>query len=243
LALAVAGAAGAWYWWNPRATPEEVVPAAASAPASTGSPDARSPFEVPVPALAASDAVVRSLVATLSAHPQLAVWLATDDLVRRFVNTVVALARGSSPASHLESAAPVEPFSVVSTGGRTRIADASYRRYDVLAEAFLSLDAAGASRLYVWLQPLFEEAYAELGISERSFDETMALAVRNVLAVEVPPAPLEVVPSEGRYLFRDPRIEARTPAEKQLLRLGPETAPRIQNKLRELDTAIGISRP
>jgi hypothetical protein len=93
------------------------------------------------------------------------------------------------------------------------------------------------------MHPLFEEAYAELGISELSFDETMALAVRKVLAVEVPPTPLEVVPSEGHYVFRDPRIEARTPAEKQLLRLGPETAPRIQDKLRELDAAIGISRP
>jgi hypothetical protein len=42
------------------------------------------------------------------------------------------------------------------------------------------------------------------------------------------------------YEFADADMEARTPAEKHVLRLGPTNARRVQAKLRELAAALGI---
>jgi hypothetical protein len=198
---------------------------------------------VALPALGTSDTVVREWLTALSAQPQWVAWVVTDDLVRRFVKTVVALGRGSSPASHIAAAAPGGPFSVERSGGGLRIAPASYARYDLLTETFVSLDPAGAAQLYGRLHPLFEEAYAELGISDKSFDEMMTLAVQNLVAVRVPDRALEVTQVEGEYAFSDASVERLTPAAKQLLRLGPANAVRVQAKVAELGAAIGITQP
>ena len=56
------------------------------------------PFEWP--ALSDSDALIRELVAALSAHPGFAAWLVTDDLIRRFVVAVENVANRRNPAQH-----------------------------------------------------------------------------------------------------------------------------------------------
>ncbi len=196
-----------------------------------------------LPELSASDEFVRRLVAALSAHPQLASWLVTDELVERFVGAVVSLAGGSSPAEHVEFLVPEEDFHVRVVDGRTVMDPEGHRRYDLLTETFASLDTDGTAQLYHQLHPLFEEAYAELGIPDQTFDDAMERAVANLLAVEVVDRPLEVEPVEGVYEFRDPALENRAAAEKHLIRMGETNASRVQVKLRELAEAIGISDP
>jgi hypothetical protein len=242
LVLAVAGAAGTLYWirTHPAEAPGASSAAGNPAPAqsSSGVDDLAS---LPLPTLGASDAFIRQMVARVSAHPQWASWLVTDDLVRRFVKTVVAVGRGSSPTAHVEFAAPTEPFTVESARGRLWISSDSYTRYDLLTAAFVSFDTEGAAQVYRKLHPLFEEAYAELGISDHSLDEMMALAVQNLTAVQIPAGPLEVVRDESEYELADRNLERLTPAAKHLLRFGPDNARQVQTKVGEIGRAIGIS--
>ena len=51
---------------------------------------------------------------------------------------------------------------------------------------------------------------------------------------------VELVPAVRSYHFADPALEALSPAQKQLLRLGPGNARRVQAKLRELAPALGL---
>lgn len=239
LVLAAAGVGG-WYWYRSRQAPAPGPVPAATGPADTVSRPAIPAVEpLDLPPLEASDSTVQRLVEGLSSHPRLAAWLATDDLVRRFVTTVANLAAGASP-SRVGFLAPDEPFSVRDTAGRLVIDTASYRRYDLLTEAVASLDTEGSARLYRQLHPLFEDAWGELGIPDLTFDDAMARAMGNLLAVEVPDGPVEVEQDEAVYRFVDPEAEALTPAAKHLLRLGPRNARRIQAKLRELADAVGI---
>jgi hypothetical protein len=199
--------------------------------------------EVPpldLPELEASDEVVRRLVSELSSHPRLAAWLVTDDLIQRFVGTVVDLAGGFHPAEHVPFLRPDEPFTVEERGGRTVIAEASYRRYDLLAAVVQSLDTEGSVRLFRQLRPLVDEAYAQRGLPG-DFDDALELAFRNMLAVEIPDGPLEVRAEEGLYLFRDAELESRRGAAKALLRMGPDNARRVQQKLR--DVQVLLPRP
>lgn len=235
--VAIVGAG--WLWLRSREVPESVPTAA---PDSVASPTAEEePFVLPP--LDASDEAVRRLATEVSSHPWLAEWLITDDLVRRFVEAVVDISRGSSPLPALEMLIPDEPFTVERSGDRLLTNPESYRRYDLLGDVFASLDAQEAADLYRRLSPLFEEAYRELGIPDVGWEDVLAGAVENLLAVEVPRSPPEVREAVGRYVYVDRDLESLTPAEKHLLRLGPENARRVQEKLREIAQELEIIPP
>ncbi len=243
LVLVLIGGAVAWYVLRspPEPQPQVAVPTIPVEPAPVDSS-----LVVPLidlPPLDASDAIVRELVSRLSAHPRIAEWLVSDDLVRRFVSAVVNLAGGRSPSPHVGFLAPAGDFSVQASGEDTLIDPASYARYDLLVGAFTSLDTRGSAVLYQQLRPLFVEAHTELGLGDRSWDDAVVLAVGNVLAARVSDGPVRVREEEGLYVFMDPALESGTDAEKHLIRAGSENARRIQAKLRELAAAIGIQPP
>lgn len=246
IVVVLLGAGMGWFWFRSRLAPAEPLTGAPAAAATV--PSAATPDVPPLnlPSLDVSDEFVRDLVARLSAHPQLAAWLVNDALARRFVTAVISLAEGMSPAPHVPFLEPAEPFEVENSGERLFIDPASYRRYDLLAETFASLDTDGTARLYRQLLPLFDDAYRELGLHGRSFDEATARAIANLLAVDVPDGRLEVIPSPAVatvHEFAEAGLEARSPAEKHLLRMGPDNARRVQAKLAEIGSALGMHRP
>jgi hypothetical protein len=236
--IVAAGAAG-WYWWQRRSAPPPLAGAAAPpAPAAAAAPP-QTPTTLPP--LGASDALVRQLAAALSAHPALAAWLAHDDLVRRFVASVVNVGEGTSPRSHVTFLAAGQPFQVVTRGKRTFIDPATFQRYDVVAAVVTSLDAAGTAALFQKLHPLLDEAYSEIGDPNLTFDQALARALSRLETVPVPQEPIEVVPQGGMWAFADHDLEQRTLPEKQLVRLGPENQRRVEVKLAELGSALGIA--
>ena len=232
---------GAWLWLRSRSGSG---PAAADGKAATAQASSAAAREGPsdsLPSPAASDSLVRAWMEGLSSHPRLAEWLATDDLVRRFVRAVVSVALGRSPHSELEFMGPDEAFRVRRAGDTVFVDPDSYHRYDGVAETFTALDTGAAARLYGRLRPLFQEAYRDLGYGEGSFDAEMARAVEELEAVPVPDGPVELLPKGGtRYAFADPRLERLDPAQKQLLRMGPGNVRRVQGKLEDLAEALGL---
>jgi len=244
LVLAGVAVGAAWFWVRSRQAPEPspttiMDPAQADPWAAPPVGSEEEPFVLPT--LGASDMVVRELLVRLSNHPRLASWLVSDDLVRRFVEAVVDVSRGSSPVPALEMLIPEEPFSVERSGGRLLMSPRSQRRYDLLGEVFASVDAERAARVYHQLLPLFLEAYQELGISDGPFEAVLARAMENLLAVQVPPGPFEVREAVDRYVFTNEAMESLTPAQKHMYRLGPENAGRVQAKLREISDELGLT--
>ena len=237
--IAAALVIAAIVWWPRDSAQRSGRPTAAEAPADQ-SRQLREQ-DVPaldLPALDASDAFVREFVTGLSEHPQLASWLVTDDLAYRFVRSTVALAHGQSPREHVDFMTPEGDFAVQERDGGLAVDPAGYSRYNLLAEIFSSLSTENGARLYRQLYPLFEEAFAELGVPNVTFDDLTSQAVDNLIAAQVPASPPAVAPSTAMYAYTDSRLEARSPAEKHLMRMGPQNAARVQAKLRELRDAI-----
>jgi DUF3014 family protein len=198
------------------------------------------PMPVDLPPLDESDALVRDLVKKLSMHPQIAAWLATDDLIRNLTVVVVNVAEGNTPAGHLGVLRPSSKFRVVERRGDTYIDPRSYDRYDTLAAAAESLDPQGSARLYATLKPRIVDAHHELGFAEASFDGTLERAIVQLLRTPVIDESARVEPKGIGYRFADQRLEDLTAAQKQLLRMGPRNVRRIQVVLRNLASALGI---
>ena len=246
-ALVVVVAVGLWLW-APRSSrsPAEAVgrvpvddaitEPVAEAPRGlgVGAPDPN------LPPLGALDGYVRPLLAALSKRPELAALLATDGLVRRFVVSVEAIARGATPARQVNAIAPKQPFSVQQRDGRMVAAPASYARYAGLVSLVDDVDPDQLARLYGQLKPRLEEAYAELGVPG-TFDERITAAIAHLLATPIPAGDVEVLPGKGtNYVYADRTLEGLSAAQRQLLRLGPDGARKVQGKLRAFGVALGI---
>ena len=233
VALLLIGAGFYFLYWN-RAAPEpSPVAEAPLEPIETEEVEEAAP-PIELPPLGESDALLRDLVAKLSSNPRFASWLLHDNLIRRFTAIVDNIAEGVSPRAHVLFLEPDEEFRVIERAGSTYIDPASYSRYDPVGEVFASLDAEGLAELYRTVKPLINEAYAEVGRPDRSFDETLALAMRQILETPVPEDSIEVVPRIMTYGFANPRLESLTAAQKHFFRMGPDNVLRIQVKLREL---------
>jgi hypothetical protein len=239
--LLVVALVGAYLFF--RRAPAQEQTAATQTPAAgspAGQPLGAAAAPIDLPPLDRSDAFVRDLVRQLSSHPQVAAWLATEGLIRNFTVSVTNLAEGKTPARQVPSLRPAGRFEVAGRDGDLQIDPRSYERYAGLAQAVASFDAAGAARLYTLLKPRLEEASAELGNSE-PFDRTLERAIVLLLDTPIPDGPVRVAPQGATaYRYDDELFEALKPAQKQLLRMGPEHARAVQRKLREIASALNI---
>jgi hypothetical protein len=195
---------------------------------------------VVVPPLDRSDDVVRDLVKTLSSHPSVAAWLATDGLIRNFTLGVSNVADGKSAAGQARVLRPSAKFGVLERGGDLQIDPQSYARYDGLAAATASIDPAGSAKVYATLKPRIEEAYRELGPSNATFDQVLEEAIVLLLRTPTPTDPIRVEPRGVGYGFAAADLEALTPAQKQLLRFGPRNVRLVKASLRNIALALGI---
>jgi hypothetical protein len=189
------------------------------------------------------EGLFRDAVARLSTHPELASYLIHDRLLRRFVLAVDAVAGGYSPADEVEFLRPARPFIVREDEGRLVIASGSYRRYEVVADVFTSLDTDGAIEIYRRFAPRLEAIYQEVGWANDAFDTRLREAVDHLLEVETPNGQIEVEQRAIVYAFAEDRFENLTGAQKHFLRMGPRNVAAIQAKLRELRDGMGWPEP
>lgn len=240
--LVIVAIVAAYVVFGPRRTPPAARPAAVAAPAATE--PARSPLgaaaePITLPPLGETDALVRELAGKLSSHPRVAAWLATGGLIRNFAYVVDNVADGKAPTRLVGPLRPSGAFGVVERG-ETVMDPRSGDRYTPLAEATASIDPAGAARLYTMLKPRLDEAYREVAKPDTTFDGRVERAIVLLLQTPVSDDPPRLRPKGIGYGFADPALERLTPAQKQLLRMGPRNARTIQAKLRAIALALGI---
>lgn len=248
LVLVAVIAAVAWFLLRGRPSGEEAEPPVVEEPAAvepvseSGRPELEEePLELPP--LEGSDEVVRRLAAALSAHPALASWLATDDLVRRFVVVVDNVAVGLVPRKEIPFLAPEEAFRAEpGEAGPPRVHPASFDRYAPAAAVVGSLDPEGSLELYRRLRPLVDEAAREsLGYGADRFDETLRRALVHLLETPVPAGPPVLERRATSFHYADPRLEELSDAQKQLVRMGPDNQRRVQAKLRQVARGLGVA--
>jgi hypothetical protein len=194
---------------------------------------------------------VRELARTLSTHPQLGLWLGQGQLARRFVAIVNNIAEGESPRPHLLFLVPASRFEVAEREGVTVIAPQSYARYDLIGDVLESVEPRAFARVFAVLLPLGEAAHRELGHPPGELTQTVQRAVAEMLAVPGHASAPAVVPFQRgpliQYRYVDVRLEALSPAQKNLLRMGPRNVKRIQARLRAvlaaLDPLLGGAAP
>jgi len=198
-----------------------------------------------LPLLNNSDSYVREELATMDGTSSLLMYLVSDELVRKFVVMIENISRGEFPERNLPLLYPQERMTVTELGSEFYLMDEqSYQRFNALVTSLTNISTESAVDFYQQLQPLFREAYAELGLRNSEFNDVLMLAIDNVLNARMAPQPQQLIRPNLNYLYANPEIENYSDVEKLLLRLGPENTERLQRRLEffkrrlELDSAL-----
>ncbi|MCZ6888313.1 MAG: DUF3014 domain-containing protein [Gammaproteobacteria bacterium] len=257
--VAAALLVGGWVWWSSRAPepeqiavePERVEPkAAAVEPAKMDvDPPVVEPIvqpapvepEIVLPPLLASDAFVREQVGEEDSG-LMAEWLQEDDLVRRAAVVLYNAARGEYPRrqlSFMQIPGAYEPFK---RGDQWFVNADSYRRYDEVVAALTAIEAQHMAGMIELFQPLVLQALGDLGVKASEADTTYREAMRQVASTPLLDGSVELVRPNVLFEYADRNLEALTPLQKQLLRVGPENLRTIQAYAREVYSELSFVR-
>ncbi len=198
------------------------------------------------------DARVRALTERASRSKLLRKWSRSQGVLQRTAAAVRLVARGDTPKPVLGFISLDRRFIVEEkllsksvqkkTGEYERvfISEKSYARYDAITKALTSMKPQAMAYAYKRLRPDFNRAFSQVAGPGERFDDVLAQAIRRLLKVSVPTERIELKSKGAVYAFLDPALEALSPAEKQLIRMGPKNAQKIQNMLRSFARAAGL---
>lgn len=217
--------------------PAEDIPAPAEPVTPAPSPQeevAPEEEEPPLPAPRDSDPLMREQIAAAGAEDELGGFAESDNLVQRLVALVDGGSRGVVLRKILPMKAPDEPFPVDVRDGEMFLDPAGYERYDSYVDAVVALDTEVIVDSFHKLRPLYESAYAELGLPADDLDNAVIRTLDRIIATPDVSGPVALERESVMYTFADPQLEALPAIQKQLLRMGPDNIQRLKAKAREL---------
>jgi hypothetical protein len=192
-----------------------------------------------LPLLDDSDSLIRDGAVSLTRHEGINGWLAPSQLIRKYVAFVDNVARGQVAKEPVRQLTPEGPFLVKKIDENTFELDpVSYERYNMVADVAASVDARRAAEFYHLLRPLIQDAYAELGYGDKSFDDVMFEAIGRLLETPDIEEPILLVQPVVMYKYQDDKLESLSPVQKQLIRMGPRNTRLLQNKMREISLEL-----
>jgi hypothetical protein len=194
---------------------------------------------VRLPSLNASDSFVFDNIRSLRNGMELVSYLANDQIVRKFVVFVENISRGEFPQTGLPYRSMQTEMTVRNIDENLFVMDESaYARFNQIVTTFIDVDTDAALTLYRMLSPLFQQAYAEIGFRNVSFDDTLRLAINNILQANDTDGPFQLVKPSVMYLFADTSIENLQEVYKQLIRIGPQNTEKLKVKLSEFSSQL-----
>lgn len=194
----------------------------------------------PLPALDESDKAISSDLLALNWKPGLAALFNREEMIRHFVVTIDNLAQGQLVAGHTVLIAPASGYQVETLAeDRFKVAPGNAERYEPYIQLLESVPGRQLLALKQRYQPLLDEAFAELGYPDLTFDQRLRQAIAVLLATpEVDPA-VELSRPAVMYTYTDADLEALPEAQKQVLRLSPEQRQRLKTLLTSYQQALG----
>jgi len=216
----------------------------AAVPQADTPPPVRNPLPVPyadvkLPTLANSDSMMRESLVALLGRKGFDDFVVADRLIPRIVATVDNLPRPSAPRRLM----PLNPVKGPFITAGASLADATidpgnYRRYAIYVKAMEAAPARALVWIYVQTYPLFQQAYEEIGLGGRYFNDRVVEAIDDMIEAPEVRDPIRLTQPKVLYQFADPDLEARSAGQKILIRMGPENAQRVKAKLREVREAL-----
>jgi hypothetical protein len=251
--VVVVAGGGLYYYYKVRgAEPAPVVakpapPApstAADEPPAIANPVPELPADAakPLPALEQSDPDAKEGFTTLFGKGADETFLTPENIVRRLVVTVDNLPR-KKLSTEMRALKPVTGQTAVADQGETlTLSDANYKRYAPYIKMMDAADSKTIAAMYFRWYPLLQKSYEDLGYPGQYFNDRVVQVIDHLLETPNVRGPIALTQPKVFYEFADPTLEERSAGQKTLIRMGPENAAAVKQKLRELRTELTSGR-
>lgn len=216
---------------QPAAAPPDEPPVAVVSPP----PAAR---EIPLPPLDESDADVRGGLAEIFGREPVEQYLMPERIIRNIVVTIDNLPREKIALQQRPIRPAAGEFLTADTEDAVVLAPENYDRYEPFIRVLESADAKTIVSMYRGLQPLFQQAYEELGHPNAMFNTRLLEVIDHLLATPEPNGPVRLVQPGVFYEYADESLESLSAGQRLLIRMGPENAAAVKAKLREIQAEL-----
>ena len=201
-------------------------------PLSSAAPSA------PAPTLDQSDQTFHDALTGLPGAQSLEKLLVPDNIIRHIVVTIDNLSRKKVAVNQR----PIKPtsgqFMTLSSGDQLTINPQNYERYQPFMDVAKTVDIGKTVQLYYHFYPLFQSAFDDLGYQDAYFNDHVIALIDHLLETPDVTGPITLVQPNVMYLYADPALEALSPGQKTLIRMGPANEAVIKARLRELKTQL-----
>lgn len=194
--------------------------------------------EVPAVTLAESDAVITEFLPQLNSGMLGQQFTISSNSLERGVAIVDNLRMGAVPYKLLPVGRPSQKFPFQDNGLAVTLDPAGFERYDGLANTLAGVDVAAVVTLYDLLSVALEEVWSGLGYDETTFNDAALGALNMILLAPTTDLEARLYKDEANWRYEDASLEALPALQKQLMRMGPANADKIQDKARELRGAL-----
>lgn len=194
----------------------------------------------PLPAIDESDQTIETALSGLFGRERFYSLFNLKNIVRRIVVAIDSATAHRPLAAHFWPLNPPEAgFRVSGKGDEQVIAASNFERYLPYVEMIRAVDARKLVDVYVHFYPLFQAAYQDLGAQDY-FNDRLVEVIDSILDTPEIKGPIKVLlPSVlGNYKYADETLEAHPAAQKLLVRMGPDSARAMKEKLRQLRTLL-----
>jgi hypothetical protein len=185
-----------------------------------------------------SDLAVKQSILTITKMPILSTILINDGILDKIVATVLNTANHKISANTLLAIPPSEPFTVFKQAGRLYIEPSAFTRYNVYAQTFAEVNTDNLIVLLEQYERELVNKFSEIAPPDTTFENALLDAINVLLDTPIVKLPVEVSTNRAMYQYANPQLEALSPPQKQLLRMGPYNVRIVKRKLRELREAL-----
>lgn len=185
-----------------------------------------------------SDAAVKLAIVEAIRSPEISKFLVDESLLQKFVINVNNLANQEITIKDNLLTEPAREFSVYQQADKIWIDRSSFQRYTPYIDAIEAVDAQDLLNAYESYKPALQEKFAEIARPGEELDDTLIRAIDELLNTPLVPVPIEVISETVMYKFADPKLEALSGPQKQMIRMGPDNMRRFKDVLREVKAQL-----
>jgi hypothetical protein len=193
---------------------------------------------LPLPPLVESDADVVGGLTEVFGQKAIEQHLVPERVVRNIVVSIDNVPRALMALEQRPIAPTPGDFITSGDDDAIVLAPENYARYEPFVALVANIDAKTLVSFYRGLEPLFQEAYEDLGHPDASFDTRLAEVIEHLLQTPTPRGEIALVQPSVLYRYADERLEKLSAGQKVLIRMGVDNATIVKGKLREIQAEL-----
>jgi len=186
---------------------------------------------LPLPAMDKSDNLILQTLGVLFKPSLVKKMFKSSDIIPRIVVTVDNLLNKNISVEQFPTTPVRGTFIVKGKEGQQVISKRNYRRYALYIKMLNSLNVKALVKSYIYMYPLFQQAYQDLGYQDVYFNDRLVDVIDDLIAAPEIEDPVKLIRKSVMFKYADPQLEALSSGQKIMIRMGLDNAKQVKKVL------------